>query len=43
MDFAALKRSSVSFFNGEKPETAGSRWARALTRAAKVHFNIFVG
>ncbi|KAI7733111.1 hypothetical protein M8C21_003621 [Ambrosia artemisiifolia] len=35
-DFAALDRSSVSFFNVEKPETAVSRWARALTRAAKV-------
>ncbi|XP_016450208.1 IQ domain-containing protein IQM1-like [Nicotiana tabacum] len=36
LDFAALKRSSVSFFNGEKPETAVSRWARARTRAAIV-------
>ncbi|XP_073271906.1 IQ domain-containing protein IQM1-like [Primulina huaijiensis] len=36
LDFAALKRSSVSFFNVEKPETAISRWARAGTRAAKV-------
>ncbi|XP_073137063.1 IQ domain-containing protein IQM1-like [Henckelia pumila] len=36
LDFAALKRSSVSFFNVEKPETAVSRWARAGTRAAKV-------
>jgi hypothetical protein len=36
LDFAALKRSSVSFFNIEKPETALSRWARARTRAAKV-------
>ncbi|XP_009606360.1 IQ domain-containing protein IQM1 [Nicotiana tabacum] len=36
LDFAALKRSSVSFFNDEKPETAVSRWARARTRAAKV-------
>lgn len=38
LDFAALKRSSVSFFNDEKPETAVSRWARARTRAAKVGF-----
>ena len=38
LDFAALKRSSVSFFNVEKPETAVSRWARARTRAAKVGF-----
>ncbi|GAB2291844.1 hypothetical protein Dimus_026095 [Dionaea muscipula] len=36
LDFAALKRSSVSFFNGEKPETAVDRWARARTKAAKV-------
>ncbi|KAF5180269.1 Iq domain-containing protein iqm1 [Thalictrum thalictroides] len=36
LDFAALKRSSVSFFNIEKPETAISRWSRARTRAAKV-------
>ena len=36
MDFAALKRSSVSFFDIEKPETAFSRWSRARTRAAKV-------
>nr|CAN81630.1 hypothetical protein VITISV_000215 [Vitis vinifera] len=36
LDFATLKRSSVSFFNIEKPETAVSRWARASTRAAKV-------
>ncbi|KAJ8750865.1 hypothetical protein K2173_016046 [Erythroxylum novogranatense] len=36
LDFAALKRSSVSFFSVEKPETAVSKWARARTRAAKV-------
>ncbi|RZS02847.1 hypothetical protein BHM03_00032962 [Ensete ventricosum] len=36
LDFASLKHSSVSFFSGGKPETAASRWARALTRAAKV-------
>ncbi|KAG6658257.1 hypothetical protein I3843_04G137000 [Carya illinoinensis] len=36
LDFAALRRSSVSFFNVEKTETAVSRWARARTRAAKV-------
>ncbi|CAJ1941659.1 unnamed protein product [Sphenostylis stenocarpa] len=36
LDFAALKRSSVSFFDVQKPETALSRWARARTRAAKV-------
>ncbi|KAL0337269.1 UNVERIFIED_CONTAM: IQ domain-containing protein IQM4 [Sesamum calycinum] len=36
LDFAALKRSSVSFFNIEKQETAVSKWSRARTRAAKV-------
>ncbi|PRQ42604.1 hypothetical protein RchiOBHm_Chr3g0459451 [Rosa chinensis] len=29
LDSAALKQSSVSFFNVEKSETAVSRWARA--------------
>ncbi|MQL88057.1 hypothetical protein Taro_020621, partial [Colocasia esculenta] len=36
LDFASLKRSSISFFNDDKPETAISRWARARTRVAKV-------
>ncbi|XP_074569200.1 uncharacterized protein LOC141825714 [Curcuma longa] len=36
LDFASLEHSSVSFFNVEKPQTAVSRWARALTRAAKL-------
>lgn len=36
LDFAALKVSSVSFFDVEKTETATSRWSRARTRAAKV-------
>ncbi|KAL5976751.1 hypothetical protein ACLOJK_021084 [Asimina triloba] len=36
LDFAVLKRSSVSFFDIGKPETAVSRWSRARTRAAKV-------
>ncbi|OMO70748.1 IQ motif, EF-hand binding site [Corchorus capsularis] len=36
LEFAALRRSSVSFFNSDKSETAVSRWARARTRAAKV-------
>ncbi|KAB2619583.1 hypothetical protein D8674_015452 [Pyrus ussuriensis x Pyrus communis] len=36
LDFAALKRSSVSFYNIEKHESAESRWSRARTRAAKV-------
>ncbi|KAK8663187.1 hypothetical protein V6N13_025067 [Hibiscus sabdariffa] len=33
---AELKRSSISFFEVEKQETALSRWSRARTRAAKV-------
>ncbi|OMO68732.1 putative calmodulin binding protein [Corchorus olitorius] len=36
LDFAELKRSSISFFEIEKPESAFSRWCRARTRAAKV-------
>ncbi|KAH9617873.1 hypothetical protein KSS87_017583 [Heliosperma pusillum] len=36
LDFASLKRSSVSFFNNDKQETAGAKWARATTRVAKV-------
>ncbi|KAL5824319.1 hypothetical protein ACOSQ3_020382 [Xanthoceras sorbifolium] len=36
LDFAALSRSSVSFFDSNKSETAISRWARARVRAAKV-------
>lgn len=40
LDFAELKRSSISFFDIEKPETAVSRWSRARRRAAKVIFLI---
>ncbi|KAJ0021556.1 hypothetical protein Pint_31402 [Pistacia integerrima] len=36
LDFAELKRSSISFFDIEKHETAISRWSRAKNRAAKV-------
>ncbi|CAL0310035.1 unnamed protein product [Lupinus luteus] len=36
LDFAELKRSSISFFDMEKPETALSRWSRARTRVAKI-------
>ncbi|XP_062088419.1 IQ domain-containing protein IQM1-like [Humulus lupulus] len=36
LDFAALRRSSVSFFDSDKSETAISRWSRARIRAAKV-------
>ncbi|KAL6648743.1 hypothetical protein ACP70R_012967 [Stipagrostis hirtigluma subsp. patula] len=36
LDFALLKRSSVSFFEVEKPESALSRWSRARMRAAKL-------
>lgn len=39
LDFAELKRSSISFFDIEKHETAISRWSRARTRAAKVKFD----
>ncbi|XP_016493592.1 IQ domain-containing protein IQM6-like [Nicotiana tabacum] len=36
LDSVELKHSSISFFETEKPQTAVSRWSRALTRAAKV-------
>lgn len=36
LDFAALKRSSYSFFGNDKQETACEKWARAKTRVAKV-------
>ncbi|KAJ0981577.1 hypothetical protein J5N97_009832 [Dioscorea zingiberensis] len=36
LDFALLKRSSISFFDIEKQESAVSRWSRARTKAAKV-------
>ncbi|KAL2525638.1 calmodulin-binding family protein [Abeliophyllum distichum] len=36
LDSAALKQSSISFFNNIEHETAHSRWARARTRAAKI-------
>ncbi|XP_021747025.1 IQ domain-containing protein IQM1-like [Chenopodium quinoa] len=36
LDFASLKRSSVSFFDTNKQETAVAKWARAKTRVAKV-------
>ncbi|XP_047340487.1 IQ domain-containing protein IQM4-like [Impatiens glandulifera] len=32
LDFAELKRNSVSFFDGEKHETAVSKWTRARDR-----------
>lgn len=41
LDFAELKRSSISFFDIKKPETAMSRWSRARTRAAKVSFKSY--
>lgn len=41
LDFAELKRSSISFFDIEKHETAQSRWSRARTRAAKVGFESY--
>ncbi|KAF9664813.1 hypothetical protein SADUNF_Sadunf16G0057100 [Salix dunnii] len=36
LEFTELRRSSISFFYFEKPETAISRWSRARMRAAKV-------
>ncbi|KAK9228782.1 hypothetical protein WN944_021738 [Citrus x changshan-huyou] len=36
LDRAALTRSSVSFFNSDKAESAVSRWERARIRAAKL-------
>ncbi|KAL8107417.1 hypothetical protein AgCh_023987 [Apium graveolens] len=36
LDFAALKRSLVSYFDDEKQETAISKWAWAKIRASKV-------
>ncbi|CAL9112282.1 unnamed protein product [Musa acuminata var. zebrina] len=36
LDFASLKRSSILFFDVEKPEPAVSKWARAKRRAARV-------
>lgn len=36
LDFAMLRRSSVSFFEIEKNESVVSKWARAKSRAAKV-------
>ncbi|KAL8217258.1 hypothetical protein R6Q57_024095 [Mikania cordata] len=36
LDFAELKRSSISFFDLDKQETAISRWSRARIRASKV-------
>nr|GFC39659.1 hypothetical protein [Tanacetum cinerariifolium] len=36
LESAELKKSSISFFNIDKHESAISRWARAKTRAAKV-------
>lgn len=36
LEAATLDRSSISFFNENQHETAGSRWYRARRRAAKV-------
>jgi hypothetical protein len=41
LDFALLKRSSVSFYEVHKPETALSRWSRARTKAAKVNSRVY--
>ncbi|KAE8664168.1 putative Histidine-containing phosphotransfer protein [Hibiscus syriacus] len=36
LDYARLKRSTISFFNDLKPETAASRWNRVLLNASKI-------
>ncbi|KDP40750.1 hypothetical protein JCGZ_24749 [Jatropha curcas] len=36
LDFASLRRSSISFFESDRSETAVSRWARASNKAAKI-------
>ncbi|XP_061370305.1 IQ domain-containing protein IQM1-like isoform X2 [Gastrolobium bilobum] len=36
LDYAALSRCSISYFDSVKSETAISKWARARTKAAKV-------
>nr|GEW84675.1 hypothetical protein [Tanacetum cinerariifolium] len=36
LDFVSLDRSSVSFSNNEKRETAMARWSKAQTRVAEV-------
>ncbi|XP_038878273.1 IQ domain-containing protein IQM2-like isoform X2 [Benincasa hispida] len=36
LNFADLRRSSISFFDIEKQKTAISRWSRARTRAARI-------
>ncbi|CAK7339125.1 unnamed protein product [Dovyalis caffra] len=36
LDFAELKRSSISFFDMKEHESANSRWSRARTRAARI-------
>ncbi|KAL2936434.1 IQ domain-containing protein IQM1 [Bienertia sinuspersici] len=36
LDFASLKRSSVSFFDNDKQESAVAKWARAKIRVAKI-------
>ncbi|KAK2634231.1 hypothetical protein Ddye_029023 [Dipteronia dyeriana] len=35
LDYARLNRSTVSFFNYSKPETAGSQWTRISVNASK--------
>ncbi|KAE8725137.1 putative Histidine-containing phosphotransfer protein [Hibiscus syriacus] len=36
LDYARLKRSTISFFDDLKPETAASRWNRVLLNASKI-------
>ncbi|KAH1108892.1 hypothetical protein J1N35_012660 [Gossypium stocksii] len=41
LEFAELKRSSISFFEMDRHEPAPSRWSRARIRAAKVGKGLF--
>ncbi|GMI79702.1 hypothetical protein HRI_001639500 [Hibiscus trionum] len=36
LDYARLERSTISFFDDSKPETAASRWNRILLNASKI-------
>ncbi|TXG49349.1 hypothetical protein EZV62_025224 [Acer yangbiense] len=43
LDYARLNRSTVSFFNFSKPETAASRWTRISLNASKAcNFQSFI-
>ncbi|XP_057871040.1 IQ domain-containing protein IQM5 isoform X2 [Cryptomeria japonica] len=36
IEYATLQKNTESFYEGQKPETAGARWLRARVKAAKV-------